>query len=165
MRFIVLAFVAAILSLSGAASAQTIQPVSYAPDFQTALEDDYGVREGAYLQETLTRFVSNELAERGLSNRGVAIELTIVDAKPNRPTFEQTADRPGLDPIRSISVGGAELRGVIRTAGGAEIAVEHRYFSSDLYMASFSGDTWGDARRAMRRFAIKVADAVATAAS
>jgi hypothetical protein len=102
MRYIALVIVAAVLSLSGAASGQTLQPVSYAPDFQTALEEDYGVREGAYLQETLTRFVSQELAERGLSNRGVQIDLTIIDAKPNRPTMEQTADRPGLEPIGSV---------------------------------------------------------------
>jgi hypothetical protein len=166
MRFIVLVIVAAALSLSGVASAQTIQPVSYAPDFQTALEDDYGVREGAYLQETLTRYVSEALEQRGLSGRDVSIELSIIDAKPNRPTMEQTADRPGLDPIRSISVGGAELRGVVRNASGGEIAtVEHQYSSHDLYMASFSGATWGDARRAMRRFAVKVADAVALHAS
>jgi hypothetical protein len=162
MRFILLAIVAAVLSLSGAASAQTIERVSYTPEFQTALDEDYGVREGAYLQDALTRYVSRELERRGLSGRDVRIELSIIDAKPTRPTFEQTARTPGLDSFRSVSVGGAELLGVIRDASGAEIAtVEHRYFAQDLYMAQFHANTWGDARRSMRRFAVKVADAVA----
>jgi hypothetical protein len=163
MRKLALYIVAAVLSLTaGAASAQTISPVSYTPEFQTALEDDYGAREGAYLQETLTRYVAEALERRGLNGRDVSIELFIVDARPNRPTMQQTSRRPGLDPIRSISVGGAELRGVVRNASGAVIAeVEHRYFSSDLYLTSFTADTWGDARRSMRRFATKVADAVA----
>jgi hypothetical protein len=96
----------------------------------------------------------------------VQIELSIVSARPNRPTFEQAMDRPGLDMFNSISVGGAELRGVVRNAAGAEVqTVEHRYYSHDLYDARFNADTWGDARRAMRRFATKVADAVAISAS
>lgn len=154
------------LGFAGVASAQTIQPVSYSPDFQEALEDDLGVREGAYLGETLSRFVSEALEARGLSGRDVQIELSIVSARPNRPTFEQAANRPGLDTFNSISVGGAELRGVVRNAAGAEVqTVEYRYYSHDLWDARFNADTWGDARRAMRRFAGKVADAVATSAS
>jgi hypothetical protein len=152
--------------LAGAASAQSIQPVSYSPDFQEALEDDLGVREGAYLSETLSRYVAEALEARGLSGRNVQIELSIVNARPNRPTFEQAMDRPGLDIFNSISVGGAELRGVVRNAAGVEVqTVEHRYYSHDLWDARFNADTWGDARRAMRRFATKVADAVAISAS
>jgi hypothetical protein len=67
-----------------------------------------------------------------------------------------------LDIFRSISVGGAELSGVVRNSSGATIqTVEHRYYSHDLWDARHRADTWGDARRAMRRFAAKVADAVA----
>ena len=154
------------LGFAGAASAQTIQPVSYSPDFQEALDDDLGAREGTYLSETLSRYVSEALAARGLSGRDVSIELSIVDARPNRPTFEQAANTPGLDTFRSISVGGAELRGVVRNRQGEVIqAVEHRYYSHDLWDARYNPDTWGDARRAMRRFAGKIADAVALSAS
>lgn len=154
------------LGFAGAASAQTIQPVSYSADFQEALDDDLGTREGVYLSETLSRLVAEALEARGLSGRDVQIELSIVDARPNRPTFEQAANTPGLDTFRSISVGGAELRGVVRNSAGAEVqTVEHRYYSHDLWDARFNADTWGDARRAMRRFAAKVADAVALSAS
>ena len=121
--------------------------VSYSPDFQEALEDDFGTREGERLSEDLTRYVAEALAARGLSGREVTIELSIVDAKPNRPTFEQAANRPGLDMFNSISVGGAELRGVVRNAAGAEVqTVEHRYYSHDLYDARFNSGTWSDAR-------------------
>jgi hypothetical protein len=162
MRFIVLAIVAAILSFTGAASGQTIAQISYAPEFETALEEDYGVREGAYLQETLSRYVSEALAARGVDVSGAQVELVIVDARPNRPTMEQAAHRPGLDTIRSRSIGGAELSGVIRRADGTVLAeAEHRYYSPDLLSATYSADTWGDARRAMRRFAAKLADAAA----
>lgn len=166
MRFATLLVSALAFGFAGAASAQTIQPVSYSPDFQEKLDDDLGVREGAYLSEALSRYVAEALEDRGLSGRNVSIELSIVDARPNRPTFEQTMDRPGLDRFNSISVGGASLEGVIRNANGAVIQnVEHRYYSHDLWDARYNADTWGDARRAMRRFATKVADAVAAGAS
>lgn len=162
MRIFTVLVSAVVLGLSTPVSAQTIEPVSYSPEFQSALEDDLGEREGTYLQETLTRFVTQALAARGVDDRNVSIELAIVDARPNRPTFEQAASTPGLDTFRSISIGGAELTGVVRDANGAVIAnVEHRYYSHDLWMAAQNADTWGDARRAMRGFATKVADAVA----
>ncbi len=162
MRIFTVLVSAVVLGLSTPVSAQTIEPVSYSPEFQTALEDDLGEREGTYLQETLTRYVTQALAERGVDNRNVRIEMSILNARPNRPTFEQVASTPGLDSFRSISIGGAELEGVVRDANGAVIAnVEHRYYSNDLLTAAQNADTWGDARRAMRRFATKVADAVA----
>lgn len=162
MRIFTVLVSAVVLGLSTPVSAQTIEPVSYSPEFRTALEDDLGEREGTYLQETLTRFVTEALAARGVDDRNVRIELSILNARPNRPTFEQAANTPGLDSFRSVSIGGAELQGVVRNADGAVIAnVEHRYYSHDLWLASQTADTWGDARRAMRRFATKVADAVA----
>lgn len=154
---------AAALALATAASAQPIEQVSYSPDFQAELEDEYGVREGAYLNETLTRYVTEALTRRGVAVDGSRIELTIVDAAPNRPTHQQLFDQPSIDFMRSFSIGGAELRGVVRDASGAAHEVEHRYYSSDIVWASWTADTWGDARRAMRRFAEKVADAYVAA--
>lgn len=149
---------AAAVALASAASAQTIEAVSYSPEFQTALEEEYGAREAEYLNETLTRYVSEALARHNATPSDVRIELTIVEASPNRPTRQQLFDTIGLDPIRSISVGGAELRAVLRDGSGAVVGeVEHRYFSPDLLSASYSAATWGDAQRSMRRFAEKVA--------
>jgi len=160
MRISSLLIGAAALALASAALAQTIEPVSFSPNFQEELEDEYGVEEGQYLNETLTRFVAEALERRGARADGARIELTIVDARPNRPTRKQQFDQPSIDFLRSVSVGGAELHAVIRDGSGAVIdEVDHRYYASDLRQAAMSADVWGDARRAMRRFAVKVADA------
>jgi hypothetical protein len=145
------------------AGAQTIAPISYSPEFQTSLEDVYGVREGVYLNQALERYVAAALVRHGAGDADdVRIELSIVSARPNRPTFEQTFDQPGIDPMRSFSIGGAELHGVIRDGSGAVIAeVEHRYYSHDIRESVAGGGAWWDARRAMRRFAEKLADAYA----
>jgi hypothetical protein len=164
MRFAPIAASFAVLVVATAAPAQTIETISYSPEFQTALDEEYGVREGEYLNRTLTRFVDEALAERGVNAEALQIELSILDATPNRPTMEQTAATPGLDAIRSRSIGGAELHGVVRDASGAVIAeVDHRYYSQSLEDSSYALDTWGDARRSMRRFANKLADAAAGA--
>jgi hypothetical protein len=156
----------AVLGFSGAAAAQTIEPISYSPEFQTALMEDFGAREGEYLNEMLTRYVGEALTRRGAANGDVRIELSIVDAAPNRPTMEQLSANPSLDAMNSISVGGAELRAVLRDASGAALAeVEHRYYAPSLRDASFAAGTWSDARRSMRRFAEKVADAYAAHAN
>jgi hypothetical protein len=164
MRFAPIAASFAVLVFATAASAQTIETISYSPEFQEALDEDYGAREGEYLNRTLTRYVGEALAERGVNAEALRIEVDIVDAQPNRPTMEQVASTPGLDMLRSRSIGGAELHGVVRDASGAVIAeIDHRYYSHDLEDASYALDTWGDARRSIRRFANKLADAAAGA--
>jgi hypothetical protein len=151
---------AAALAFSGAAAAQTIESISYSPEFQTAIEEDFGAREGEYLNEALTRYVCEALQRRDAASGDVRIELSIIDAAPNRPTMGQLSANPSLDAIHSISVGGAELRAVLRDGSGAVVAeVDYRYYAPSLRDASFAAGTWSDARRSMRRFAEKVADA------
>ena len=101
MRF-TLAVLAA-LGLAGAApaSALTVE-TTVSAEFQTKLEKDYGLREREVLVEALTRKVEAVLAKKGVVADRVVV--TLEDAKPNRPTFQQVSDRPGLDPIRSISI-------------------------------------------------------------
>lgn len=146
-------------------SAQTIAPVLYAPAFQEALEEEYGAREGEYLNRALEGYVAQAFVRHGLDDADdVRIELSIINARPNRPTFEQTFDHPGLDAFRSLSIGGAELRGVVRDASGAQIVeVEYRWYSHDIRETVAGGDAWWDARRAMRRFADKLAQQYAEA--
>jgi len=149
---------AAALAIAGAASAQTAERVSYSPEFAQALQEDLGQREGDYLSRELTRMVGDALARRGVSDRGLQIELSIIDARPNRPTFEQMSQIHGLDANESISVGGASLRAVLRDGSGAVVdTVEHRYYSHDIGQAALVAGQWSDAHRAMRRFADKVA--------
>ena len=159
------ALLAALTLLSAApiAAAQgvTVGAVTFSPELQTEFADDFGVGESPVLVRAVEQSLASQIARRGGSigaNSGVTIDVTIVDAAPNRPTMEQLGDRPGLS-LQSISTGGAELRAVIRNADGRVLAeVEHRYFDSfeDLTGAE---STWSSARRAIRQWARKVAEA------
>jgi outer membrane receptor protein involved in Fe transport len=150
----------AALAFAASASAQTLEQVSYSPAFQAELEDDLGMREGEYLRENVTRAIERAIARRNVAQAPLRIEVVIEDAQPNRFTTQQLRTRPGVDPIRSVSVGGAELRAVLRGADGAVLAeVEHRRYSTSLRDLFFEPLTWTDANRAIRQFAEKVADA------
>lgn len=167
MRFSRLLSAAALAAVfvASTASAQpvTIAPVSYSPEFQAALEEDLGQREGAYLSTAVERAVSTALTRRGASvgtDAPIVIEATIVDADPNRPTFEQLSDNPGLDAIRSVSIGGAELHAVLRGADGRVLTeVNHRRYNHSIDDLFGAPTTWTAARQAIRQFANKVADA------
>jgi hypothetical protein len=167
-----LASLAALLAL-GAAGAQpamagpiSLPPAIYSDEFQEKLTNEYGEREGVYLREAIDRALVRALARVGgqvSSEPGVRIETTIIDARPNRPTFQQLNDTPGLDFGRSISIGGAELHAVLRAPGGAVLdEVHHRFFEHDIRNV-VALTTWGDARRSIDRFARKVATAYAQA--
>lgn len=155
------------LSLPANAAPVNLAPVSFSPEFQTALDEDLGAREGEHLRADLIGAVSRELTARGatIGEGGVTIELSIVDADPNHPTMQQLSDRPGLDFLGSISVGGAELRAILRGADGQVISeINHRRYNSNLEDAAMQApSTWSEARRAIRRFASRVADAYVAA--
>ena len=126
--------------------------ISFSEDFTETLNEDYGVREGEVLieelTEDLTRTFGDELASMG------DINITIIDAKPNRPTFEQMG--AGLS-FESISIGGADLVGEVVDADGAVIAsVEYDYYSHSIE-DSIGRTTWSDARRAFDRFTRRLA--------
>jgi hypothetical protein len=148
---------AAVLAFAAPAWAQST-PVSFSSEFQTALEEEYGVREGEVLRSAVTDAITRELARRGVSSNDVSIDVTIVDAEPNRPTMQQLIDQPSLD-FASISIGGAELRATVRGANGAATEVTHRRYNHSLADLSGAATTWTEARRAIRQFAVKVADA------
>jgi hypothetical protein len=152
-----------------AASAQSslLAPIAFSPEFQTELEDEYGVREGEVLREAVARAVNDAIARRAVApGVSITVEVTIVDADPNRPTFAQLQERPQLDAIRSISLGGAELRAVLRGPDGAVLGeVSHRRYDHDLFDIGSAATTWTTARRSISQFANKVADAYVAAAS
>jgi|CXWL01.1.fsa_nt_gi hypothetical protein len=156
-----------VLSLPANAAPVALSPVSFSPAFQAALDEDLGAREGEHLRADLLRAVSRELTARGASigEGGITIELSIIDADPNRPTMQQAAHRPGLDMIRSISVGGAELHAVLRGADGVVVSeITHRRYNYSIEEAALqASNTWSEARRAFRGFAQRVADAYVAA--
>lgn len=151
------------IASSAAAAPVTLSPISFSPEFQVALDEDLGAREGEYLRTAVTEAVSDALARRGASigaGADISIEIAIVDADPNRPTMRQTQGRPGLDPLRSVSTGGAELRAVLRNASGQVVGeVDHRRYDETLEDVFVPPSTWTSAERSIRQFARKVADA------
>ena len=129
--------------------------VTIGPDLPEKTRDlgDRDVREQA---DRLAEVVRRALADSGDLD-GARIDLVLTDLKPNRPTFEQMADRPGLDPHRSISIGGAAIEGRITTADGRVLPVKYDWFSQSLAeVRGFS--TWQDADRAYERLASRLAD-------
>lgn len=125
-------------------------------EFQEKLADDIGVREGKILTDTLTSKIEKAFDERGVKAERVVV--TIEDAKPNRPTMEQVSNKPGLDPIRSVSVGGAHVTGVAYDATGKEIGkIDYDWYESDITNV-IAATTWSDARTSFDRFARRFAD-------
>jgi hypothetical protein len=167
MRALLLA--AAAMTLAQGAWAQPVAPeqISYSPEFQTALDEELGAREGEILRRAVADAINDELTRRGVSLAGgPSIEVSIIDAQPNRPTMQQLVDTPGLDWGRSISLGGAELHATLRSSEGVELEeVSHRRFNYTLSELNGAVNTWTEARRAIRRFADKVADAYVAHAS
>ncbi len=128
--------------------------VSYAPEFSEKLADDYGMREGEYLSKRVRADLERELGKSGADF--ARIDVTIVDAKPSRPTFKQAGDEPGLDVHRSVSLGGMKLTAVAYdAAGNASEPFEYKWYENDIRQAGIS--TWHDARRASSRFASRFA--------
>ena len=159
-----LAGLAALAFAHGAAAAPvTVSPVSVSSEFQVKLDEELGAREGETLRRYASEAVAAALSRAGVgASATVSIDIVLIDAAPNRPTMEQLADRPGLSLFGSVSVGGAELTAMLRGADGAVLAeVAHRYYTPSLAYVFESPDTWTDARRAIRQFARKVAEAAA----
>jgi hypothetical protein len=165
MRLLSIAAAAA-LSIAFAATAAAgpvvVRPLAIEADLQKKFEDEYGTREIAELRDALSRALENELRQAGgsVADSGpIAIETTLVDVKPSKPTLEQLSDKPGLDYSRSVSLGGAELRARLVAADGRVLnEFSYDWYESDLLNSTALG-TWSDARRAIRRFADKVGDA------
>lgn len=148
---------AAVLAFSAAPAMAdpALISVSLGPDLQEKA-DELGAREVQEQADRLAELVGRALARDGELD-GARIELVLTDLRPNRPTFQQMADRPGLDGHRSRSIGGATIEGQITTADGRTLPVQYDWYSSSL--ADVRGvSTWADADRAYRRLAVNLAD-------
>lgn len=145
---------AVMAALAGAAAAQPTINVTLGDELQekSAELGDREVREQA---DRLVEVVSRAIADDA-ELAGARIDLVLTDLKPNRPTFQQAADRPGLDQFRSISIGGAEIEGQITLADGTVQPVRYRWFSSNLgEVHGYS--IWQDAEHAYRRLGANLA--------
>lgn len=142
------------LLMASPAMALTVE-TKVSTDFQKKLEDDIGVRETPVLTEILTSKIEKAFAAKGVKADRVVV--TIEDAKPNRPTWEQVSNKPGLDPMRSISIGGARVTGIAYDASGKEIGtIDYNWYETDLNNV-IAATTWSDARTSFDRFANRFA--------
>lgn len=132
--------------------------VTYSPEFQEKLRKTYGEREGALLSEDIARALNRELAGLSVPTETI-VDVEIVDAKPNRPTFKELSDRVGLS-LQSVGIGGATLKATMRTANGASRTVDYSWYEHDI-RDTVGSTTWTDANRAIRWFADQVAEVAA----
>lgn len=135
------------------ALAQTPTPtvnVSVGGDLQQDA-DKIGQRDVNDQAARLARVVQSELERRGALD-GARVDLVLTDLKPNRPTMQQMVDRPGLDGIRSISIGGATVEGQITLADGQIQPIRYDWYSHNLQDVRGYA-TWQDAETAYQRLA------------
>ena len=154
-RIAFLAPLAAALAVSGAAAAQpSAVVVTVSPDFAKTAQE-LGERDVQQQVSDLTRTVERVLTDRN-SLDGARVELVITDLKPNRPTMQQLGDKPGLDGMRSLSIGAA-VEGSVTMASGEVQPVKFDYYTPTLADARGS-TTWTDAQRAYDRLARNLAE-------
>lgn len=153
---VLIASILAVTTLPAAAAAAGEITVEYSQEFQEKLEDDYGLKEGTKLSSEIREDMQRELKKVNIDP--ARISVTIVDAKPNRPTMKQLSDKPGLDMLRSKSIGGMDLKGVAYDASGTAIVeFEYDWYETNIDQVH-AASTWHDADRASSRFARKFAD-------
>ncbi len=141
--------------------------------------EDIGARDLDRLLTELREDVEARLAERGLlaepGEPAAELDLVLVEATPNRPTFAQLGgrgewgwDRPGVRQplsrhlsLASFGIGKVKLEGVFTGADGAPLGeVTYRYEESDIYQAQFAA-TWTDVHRGIDMFANRLARTLA----
>ncbi|WP_396592687.1 hypothetical protein [Brevundimonas sp. R86498] len=117
--------------------------------------EDLGQRDVDRQMVLLQTTVERELARSGALD-GAQVNLVVIDLKPNRPTFQQAADRPGLSVIDSRSIGGATIEGEVIMADGERHPVRYDHYSTSIAEV-YSYSTWYDAEVAYDRLADRLA--------
>lgn len=153
-----LAFLASFAAMLGAAAVAQAQPAQINVALGDKLQKEapkLGERDVSQQAARLTQLVERALARDTALDRA-RIDLVLTDLKPNRPTFQQMSDRPGLDAIRSRSIGGATIEGQATLADGRVEPIRYDWYSTTL--ADVVGySTWSDADRAFSRLASNLA--------
>jgi len=153
----VLAAAGVAAALAGAAHAQPAEvTVTLGDRLEREAGRELGHAEVAEQARALEARLERELASNP-AYEGARIHLVLTDVAPNRPTRQQLSDTPGLDYIRSFSVGGAAIEGEITTADGQVRPVRYDWYSHDIRDARYQS-TWQDADRAFMRFSRRLAE-------
>lgn len=154
MRSLALATAALLASATAALAAPAVVNVTVGPELQKTFDKTYGVREAETLTRDLRGSVEKSLASRTAYD-GARIDLVLTEVKPNRPTFKQLGDTPGLS-FQSFGIGGAAIEGQVTAADGTVTPVAYKWFESDIRQ-SRANWVWSDAQWTFDRFARKLA--------
>lgn len=154
MRLLALTAAALLVSATTALAAPATVSVTVAPELQKKFEKTYGPREARLLTGDLQASVEKALARTG-AHEGARIELSLMDVKPNRPTFKQLGDTPGLS-LQSFGVGGAAIAGKVVAADGTETPIRYHWYETDIEQAQAHW-VWTDAEFAFDRLARRLA--------
>lgn len=149
-----LALATAALIATPALAAPAAVSVTVGPELQKKFDKTYGVREAQLLTADLQKSVETALSTSP-AHDGARIELVLTDVKPNRPTFKQLGDTPGLS-MESFGVGGAAIEGRIVSADGRESPVKYSWYETDIRQA-YGNWIWHDAEWTFDRFARRLA--------
>ena len=119
----------------------------------------YGDREIERLIAKLQTKIAIKFNKKGIEisdDAPTILRVTITDAIPNRPTFEQQSRDVGLS-LQSISTGGAKIESELIAADGRSLGtLNYSYYENDIRDSQF-GSTWNDAYDAFRRYAHRAA--------
>src|SRR5438045_3660919 len=95
--------------VGAAAAAPASVTVTVGPELQAKAAKTLGLRDVDDLAKELQKTVEKRLAKTGAyADSRIVLQLT--DAQPNRPTFKQLGDKPGLS-YESFGIGGARIDG------------------------------------------------------
>lgn len=154
MRIALLSAAAVLAGATAALAAPASVSVSVGPELEKTFVKTYGVREAKRLTADLQATVERSLTRTG-AHDGARIELVLTDVKPNRPTFKQLGDRPGLS-MQSFGIGGATITGKVISADGTETPLTYKWYETDIRNAH-SQWVWSDAEWTFDRFARRLA--------
>lgn len=154
MRSLAIAVAAAgLLSAAPALATPAGVSVTVGPQLQEKAMRSLGVREIDELAKDLQKTVERRLSKSGAYD-GARIELVLVDATPNHPTFKQLGDRPGLS-MQSLSVGGARIEGRAVAADGTVTPLSYAYMEPDIrWVRGYA--TWTNAEETFDQFAAEL---------
>jgi hypothetical protein len=124
---------------------------------QEAITKTYGAREADVIHDLVTRNLQRELGGK-LGSTIERVDVVINDIVPNRPTFKQLGDRPGLS-FQSYGIGGADVTGKAYDGAGNLVGEVSYDWYGDIMLADTSW-TWTDADRALYQFSRRLAAVV-----
>lgn len=119
-----------------------------------------GEKDLTRLAGKLEKWTTKSLTKKGIvisEDADVVLKLTLVDAKNNRPTFNQLSKQPGLS-FRSVAIGGAEVEGELFASDGTSIGtLSYSYYDTFFDEFTQTNGIWSDANRAIQSFSRRLA--------